>query len=66
MSDPLDEAEKFTNMFLEKALQFKAKVPELTGLCLVCEDPTEGAFCSKECREDHERLEKINAIKGIR
>jgi len=66
MSDPLEQAEHIANLFLEQALRNKAKVPEMTGFCLACEEPTPGAFCSKECREDHERLEKLKAIRGNR
>lgn len=66
MSDPLEQAEHAANLFLAKALQSRAKVPENTGFCLACEEPTEGAFCSKECREDYEHLEKVKAIKGIK
>jgi hypothetical protein len=64
MSDPLDEAALVTEMLFQEALRKKAKVPEKTGFCLTCDDPTEGAFCSKECREDYERLTKLNAIRG--
>lgn len=64
MSDPLDEAERFTNLFMQEALAKKLVVPEKTGFCLECEEPTEGAFCSKECREDYERVERIKAIRG--
>jgi hypothetical protein len=66
MSDPLDEAEHFSNLFLAKALAKKQTVPDKTGFCLACEEPTEGAYCSKECREDHERLERLKAIRGTR
>jgi hypothetical protein len=64
MSDPLEEAAAVTEMLLAEGLRKRAKVPEKTGFCLACEEPTEGAFCSKECREDHERLEKLRAIRG--
>jgi hypothetical protein len=64
MSDPLDEAAAVTEMLLAKSLSVRAKVPEKTGFCLACEEPTEGAFCSTECREDYERLERLKAIRG--
>jgi hypothetical protein len=64
LSDPLEEAALITEMMLQESLSKRAKVPEKTGFCLECEEPTEGAFCSKECREDHEAREKINIIKG--
>jgi hypothetical protein len=66
MSDPLDEAAAVTEMLLAESLRMRAKVPENTGFCLACEEPTEGAFCSKECREDYERLSRIKAINGKR
>lgn len=64
MSDPLDQADQAANMFLESALRAKAKIPENTGFCLSCGEPTSGAFCSKECREDYERAERIKKIRG--
>ena len=64
MSDPLEEAAAVTEMLLAESLRMRAKVPEKTGLCFTCEEPTAGAFCSTDCREDYERIEKINAIRG--
>jgi hypothetical protein len=66
MSDPLDEAERFTNLFVQEGLSKRERVPEKTGFCLECEEPTEGAFCSRECREDYERMEKIKTIRGTK
>ena len=64
MSDALDEADHLSNLFLEKALAKKKIAPGKTGFCLYCEEPTVGVFCSKECREDDERVERIKAIQG--
>ena len=64
MSDPLDEAERFTNLFVQEGLSKRAKVPENTGFCLECEEPTKGAFCSGECREDYEQRARLKAIAG--
>jgi hypothetical protein len=64
MSDPLDDAANTTEMMLQEALANRAKVPEMTGFCLSCEEPTAGAFCSGDCREDYERLTRLNLIKG--
>lgn len=64
MSDPLEEAAAITEMLLAESLRIRAKVPEKTGFCLACEEPTEGAFCSKDCREDYERMERLKAISG--
>jgi hypothetical protein len=64
MADPLDEAAEVTEMLLQRALNTKAAVPEKTGFCLTCEEPTPGAFCSTECREIYEREQKLKAIRG--
>ena len=64
MSDPLDDAAEVTEMFLQKALSNKAPVPEKSGFCLTCEEPTPGAFCSKDCRDDYEHVAKMKAIHG--
>jgi len=64
MADFLEDAEATTEMLFQEALRNRPKVPVKTGFCLACEEPTEGAFCSKECREDYERISKINAIRG--
>lgn len=66
MSDPLEEAALVSEMMLQESLSKRKAVPEKTGFCLECEEPTEGAFCSKECREDFEARERINKIKGKR
>ena len=66
MSDPLEEAAAITELMLQESLAKRKAVPEKTGFCLECEAPTEGAFCSKECREDYESRERINKIRGKR
>ena len=64
MSDPLEEADKITAMMLEDSLRKRHKVPEKTGFCLDCDEPTEGAFCCQSCRENYERRQRIESIKG--
>lgn len=64
MSDPFDEAAAVTEMLLQESLRHREKVPENTGFCLACEEPTAGAFCSPECREDYERIARLNKIRG--
>ena len=66
MSDPLEEAAETTERLLAESLAKRMKVPEKTGFCLECEEPTTGAFCSTECRESYEARERINKIKGKR
>ena len=64
MKDPLEQAEAATELWLSESLRKKAVVPENTGECLECGEPTPGAFCSKECREDYERIARLRAISG--
>jgi hypothetical protein len=64
MADPLDQATEQAELMLQSALRNRLKVPEKTGFCLACDEPTDGAFCSAECREDHERILKMKAING--
>lgn len=63
-SDPLDDAAETTELMLQEALAKKAHVPDKTGFCLECDEPTEGAFCSRECRETYERRERMKKITG--
>jgi hypothetical protein len=64
MSDWIDESQELQEAQLADALAKRAKVPQKTGFCLTCEEPTEGAFCSPECREEYELIERINRISG--
>ena len=64
MADHIDEASKEVEAHLAAALNARKKTPELTGECLECSEPTAGAFCSSECREDYERRSRIQAIAG--
>ena len=66
MSDPLEEAALVTEMLLQESLAKRMKVPEKKGECLFCQEPTEGAFCSQDCREDFEAGERIRRIQGQR
>ena len=64
MSDPLDDAALVTYMLIQEAMSKRLKVPEKTGFCFTCEEPTVGAFCCTECREYYDRVERMNAIRG--
>ena len=66
MSDPLDEAERYVELLVKEGLANRQKVPEHTGVCLArdCGEPTPGAFCSTECREDWEKVERLRKIRG--
>lgn len=66
MADHIDVAAGEVEAYLETARRNRLKVPEKTGECLAegCGEPTEGAFCSSECREDYERVARLRAISG--
>lgn len=66
MSDPLDEADRYVELLVKEGLANRPKVPENTGTCLSpeCGEPTVGAFCSRECREDYEKFDRIRKIRG--
>jgi hypothetical protein len=64
MSDMLEDAANASEIWLQNSLRNRQKVPESNGFCLSCDEPTEGIFCSKECREDHERIQRAKKIGG--
>jgi hypothetical protein len=64
MSDWIDESQELQEAQLAEALAKRAKVPEKTGFCLACDEPTAGAFCSPDCREYYDKVERLNAIRG--
>ena len=64
MSDWIDESQELQEAQLAEALAKRAKVPEKTGFCLACDEPTSGAFCSPDCREYYDKVERLNAIRG--
>jgi hypothetical protein len=64
MSDQLEEAAAVSELWLQESLRAKAHVPEKTGFCLSCDEPTDAAFCSVDCREDFERIARLKAING--
>ena len=64
MSDLFDDADAATELWLQANLNRRPKVPATTGYCLVCEEPTPGAFCSKDCSEDFEKITRQRKING--
>lgn len=56
--------EALAELLLQQEINKKKPVPEKTGFCLNCEEPTSGAFCSKECREDYEKMEHLKKVRG--
>ena len=64
MSDFLEEAAEVTEMMLQESLRKRHAVPLKTGSCLFCDEVTQGAFCSTECRQDWETEDKLKKIRG--
>jgi hypothetical protein len=64
MSDLFDDADAATELWLQANLNRRPKVPATTGYCLVCEEPTPGAFCSKDCGEYFEKITRQRKING--
>lgn len=66
MSDWIDESQELQEVQLAEALAKRQKVPQKTGFCLACEEPTQGAFCSTDCRDYYDKVQRMNAIKGTK
>lgn len=67
MSDELDQAAELEELERNVALANR-KQPEMTftGACYYCEEAvTAGCFCSPECREDHERIERAKQQRRV-
>lgn len=65
MADIIDDAQEAIEAAdaLREALR-KEFVPIRTGACIICDEPTEFTFCSVECRDVHERHERMKSITG--
>jgi len=67
MSDELDQAAALEE--LERTIVLaNRKHPEMvfTGACYYCEEAVStGCFCSAECREDHERVERAKQHRRV-
>jgi Spy/CpxP family protein refolding chaperone len=66
-ADILDEAAEREQQMIEIALANR-KHPEMvfTGTCYYCEEAVQaGCFCSAECREDHERIERAKQQRRV-
>lgn len=67
MSDELDQAAELEELERSIALANR-KHPEMvfTGACYYCEEAVAaGCFCSAECREDHERIERAKQHRRV-
>jgi len=61
MADIVDDAQQLEQMHLNAALE-AARVggnERLTGKCHWCGEPTQGIVCSRECRDDMTKAERM-------
>ena len=65
-ADPIDEAAEREQQMIEVALANRPKPTiEFTGQCHYCEEAiSKGSFCSKECNEDYQKVERAKQFKG--
>lgn len=61
MADVIDQANDLVELHLNAALEnARASGSEnLTGRCHWCGDPAHGIVCSRECREDMNKAERM-------
>lgn len=66
MCDIADEAADLTQQMIDVALANRTKTAiEFTGKCHYCEEPiSKGSFCSKECGDDYQKVERAKQFKG--
>lgn len=67
MSDIVDDAAEAIQHMVEVALANRPKTAiEFTEKCHYCEEPiSKGTFCSKECGEDYQKVERAKQFKGV-
>lgn len=60
MCDIADEAADLTQQMIDVALANRPKTAiEFTGKCHYCEEPIDnGRYCTVECRDDGEKIER--------
>jgi hypothetical protein len=66
MCDIADDASDLEMLNVEIALANRPKTAiEFTGKCHYCEEAiSKGSFCSKECNEDYQKVERAKQFKG--
>ena len=65
MADIIDDAQEAMEAAEElRRAMAKEFVPIRTGECIECGEPTDFTFCSVDCRDTHEKREKMKAING--
>jgi len=63
MADEIDKANELAELHLKAALDAAtvAGKENLTGKCHWCGEPTTGIVCSRECRDDMNKAERMRA-----
>ena len=65
--DPADEAAEREQQMIEIALANRARpTMQFTGACYYCEENVSvGCFCSTECCEDYQRIERAKQHRKV-
>lgn len=63
--DQFDRATELEEMHRDAALTHRKPVPKHDGHCLNCGEPSTGAYCDQECREDAERFDRARERAGF-
>jgi rRNA maturation endonuclease Nob1 len=66
MCDEIDAAAELELLNVEIALKNRQRPAiEFTGQCHYCEETiSKGSFCSRECGEDYQKVERAKQFKG--
>ncbi|WP_372774510.1 hypothetical protein [Pantoea sp. WEP] len=66
MCDEIDAAAELELLNIEIALKNRQRPAiEFTGQCHYCAEAiSKGSFCSKECNEDYQKVERAKQFKG--
>ena len=66
MCDIADDASVLIEQMVDVALKNRQRPAiEFTGKCHYCEEAiSKGSFCSKECNEDYQKVERAKQFKG--
>lgn len=66
MSDEADRANEINELVLAKQVAHREPVLPAIGVCHYCGEPVPGSakFCDKDCRDDHEREQRLLRLNG--
>lgn len=67
--DLCDECQPEIDNYINQCLAKTRSKPPMTptGFCLYCDEETENnkPFCNNECRDEYDKEQKLNRIRGI-